>query len=54
MAGAKHYAFFRTLQSHFHIFSCIVNGLLLEGILHNQVRHFVTHKQVQGDKRRPI
>ena len=28
--------------------------LLLEWILQNMVRHFVTHKQVQVDKRRPI
>ena len=29
-------------------------GLLLEWILQNMVRHFVTHKQVQADKRHPI
>ena len=28
--------------------------LLLEWILQNMVRHFVTHKQVQADKRHPI
>ena len=27
---------------------------LLEWILQNMVRHFVTHKQVQADKRHPI
>ena len=29
-------------------------GLLLEWILQNMVRHFVTHKQVQADKWHPI
>ena len=28
--------------------------LLLEWILQNMVRHFVTHKQLQADKRHPI
>ena len=28
--------------------------LLLEWILQYMVRHFVTHKQVQADKRHPI
>ena len=28
--------------------------LLLEWILQNMVRHFVTHKQVQADKRHSI
>ena len=28
--------------------------LWLEWILQNMVRHFVTHKQVQADKRHPI
>ena len=32
----------------------IVGRLLLEWILQNMVRHFVTHKQVQADKRHPI
>ena len=27
---------------------------LLEWVLQNMVRHFVTHKQVQADKRHPI
>ena len=30
------------------------NRLLLEWILQNMVRKFVTHKQVQADKRHPI
>ena len=30
------------------------NWLLLEWILQNMVRHFVTHKQQQADKRHPI
>ena len=28
--------------------------VLLEWILQNRVRHFVTHKQVQADKQHPI
>ena len=31
-----------------------MSQLLLERILQNMVRHFVTHKQVQADKRHPI
>ena len=41
------YRSFFTLRSH-------SKGLLLEWILQNMVRHFVTHKQVQADKRHPI
>ena len=32
----------------------LTQRLLLEWILQNMVRHFVTHKQVQADKRNPI
>mgnify|MGYP007058674398 CR=1 FL=1 len=32
----------------------VLERLLLEWILHNMVRHFVTHKQVQAGKRHPI
>ena len=32
----------------------VVDGLLLEWLLQNMLRHFVTHKQVQADKRHPI
>ena len=32
----------------------IVKWLLLEWMLQHMVRHFVTHKQVQADKRHPI
>jgi len=32
----------------------VVDGLLLEWLLQNMLRHFVTHKQAQADKRHPI
>ena len=32
----------------------ILLRLLLEWILQNMVRHFVTHKQLQAGKRQPI
>ena len=32
----------------------ILAWFLLEWILQNMLRHFVTHKQVQADKRHPI
>ena len=35
-------------------FLCTKLRLLLEWILQNMVRHFVTHKQVHADKRHPI
>ena len=34
-------------------YSSLFFWLLLEWILQNMVRHFVTHKQVQADKRHP-
>ena len=37
-----------------HLTGTVVLRLLLEWILQNMVRDFVTHKQVQADKRLPI
>ena len=44
----------KTLQSRILKSAHLPKWLLLEWILQNMVRHFMTHKQVQADKRQPI
>ena len=41
-----------TVTSHEN--TLLENWLLLEWILQNMVRHFVTHKQVQAHKQHPV
>ena len=43
-----------TWQLKWRTYYYLHKGLLLEWILQNMVRHFVTHKQLQADKRHPF